>query len=140
MKVAGDFHWYFFHCVKSVRNQSFTGPYFPAFALNTGKCGPEKLRIRRLFTLGLSWIENTQVVNIYVSKYLLILKFTINFKLPRDFSVFSSWIVRSVCTLHQSSVKMRERLVKTMSVRSKCFIFYDKIHNKGRLITWNYLI
>ena len=41
------------HCVKSVRNRSFSGPYFPAFGLNTenaGKCGPAKLRIRTLFT------------------------------------------------------------------------------------------
>ena len=32
------------HCVKSVRIRSFSGPYFPA------KEGPEKLRIRTLFT------------------------------------------------------------------------------------------
>ena len=58
------------HCMKSVRIQSFCGPYFPAFGLNTerygeirrdteylpvfilnaGKYGPEKLRIRTLFT------------------------------------------------------------------------------------------
>ena len=25
------------HCVKSVRSRSFSGPYFPAFGLNTGK-------------------------------------------------------------------------------------------------------
>ena len=28
----------------------FSGPYFPAFGLNTGKCRPEKLRIWTLFT------------------------------------------------------------------------------------------
>ena len=28
----------------------FSGPYFPAFRVNAGKCGPEKLRIRTLFT------------------------------------------------------------------------------------------
>ena len=49
-----------FHCVKSVRIRSFSGPYFPAFGLNTpylsvfspntGKYRPEKLRIRTLFT------------------------------------------------------------------------------------------
>ena len=46
------------HCVKSVRIRSFSGPYFPAFGLNTeryqvflcihpnaGKYGPEKLQI-----------------------------------------------------------------------------------------------
>ena len=44
------------HCVKSVRIRSSSGPYFPAFGLNTerysvaGKYGPEKLRIRTLFT------------------------------------------------------------------------------------------
>ena len=49
-----------FHCVKSLHIPSFSGPYFPAFGLNTeylsafspnaGKYGPEKLRIRILFT------------------------------------------------------------------------------------------
>ena len=29
---------------------SYSGPYFPAFELNTGKCGPEKLQIRTPFT------------------------------------------------------------------------------------------
>ena len=29
------------HCAKSVRIRSYSGPYFPAFWLNTGKCGPE---------------------------------------------------------------------------------------------------
>ena len=47
------------HCVKSVHIQSFSGLYFPAFGLNTersvfspnvGKCGPEKPRMRKLFT------------------------------------------------------------------------------------------
>ena len=48
------------HCVKSVPIQSFSGPCFPAFELNTeylsvfgpnvGKQVPEKLRIRTLFT------------------------------------------------------------------------------------------
>ena len=46
------------HCMKSVRIRSFSGPYFPAFGLNTdrysvslriqnvGKCGPKKLWVR----------------------------------------------------------------------------------------------
>ena len=35
---------------QSVRRiRSFSGPYLPAFRLNTGKYGPEKLRIRILF-------------------------------------------------------------------------------------------
>ena len=38
------------HHVKSVRIQSFSGPYFPAFELNMRKQGPEKLQIRILFT------------------------------------------------------------------------------------------
>ena len=47
------------HCVKKARIRSFSGPYFPAFGLNTdisafspnaGKYGPEKLRVRKLFT------------------------------------------------------------------------------------------
>ena len=38
------------HCVKSTRIRSFSGLYFPAFGLNTRKYGPEKLRIRTLFT------------------------------------------------------------------------------------------
>ena len=27
------------HCVKSVRIRSYSGPYFPAFGLNTERCG-----------------------------------------------------------------------------------------------------
>ena len=46
------------HRVKIVRFRSFSGPYFPAFGLNTvsvscsnlGKYGPEKLRIQTPFT------------------------------------------------------------------------------------------
>ena len=38
-----------FHWVKSIRIWSFPGPYFPAFGLNTGKYGPEKLRKWTLF-------------------------------------------------------------------------------------------
>ena len=48
------------HCVKSVRIRSFSGPYFPAFGLNspylsvfipnTQKYGPEKLRTRTPLT------------------------------------------------------------------------------------------
>ena len=46
------------HCVKSVHIRSFFGPYFPAFGLNTGKYGPEKLRIRTLFT---QWNEGASL-------------------------------------------------------------------------------
>ena len=35
------------HCVKSVRIQSYSGPYFPAFGLNYG---PEQLLKRTIFT------------------------------------------------------------------------------------------
>ena len=38
------------HYVKSVHIQSFSGPYFPVFGLNTEGYGPEKLLIRKLFT------------------------------------------------------------------------------------------
>ena len=31
-----------YHCVKSVQYGVFSGPYFPAFGLNTGKHGPKK--------------------------------------------------------------------------------------------------
>ena len=44
------------HCVKSLQNWSFSGPYFPIFGLkylsvfisNAGIYGPEKLQIRTL--------------------------------------------------------------------------------------------
>ena len=36
--------------MKSVRIRSYSGPHFPVFRPNAGKCGPEKLRIRTLFT------------------------------------------------------------------------------------------
>ena len=55
-------------CVKSVSIRSFSGPQFPEFGWNTeftpnvGKCGPEQLRIRKLFTqcvsLDLNWYDN----------------------------------------------------------------------------------
>ena len=38
------------HCVKSVRILDFSGPYFTPFVLNTGRYGPENLRIQTLFT------------------------------------------------------------------------------------------
>ena len=40
----------YWHCVKSVRIRSFSGPCFPVFSPNTGKYGLEKLRIQTLFT------------------------------------------------------------------------------------------
>ena len=59
--ISGKFHC-FLHCVKSVRIRSLSGPYFPAFRLNTerqyhsvfspnaGRYGPEKLQIQAIFT------------------------------------------------------------------------------------------
>ena len=41
---------FFTRCVKSVRIPSFSSPYFPAFGLNAGKYGPEKIIIRTIFT------------------------------------------------------------------------------------------
>ena len=29
------------HCVKSVRIWSYSGPHFPVFSPNAGKCGPD---------------------------------------------------------------------------------------------------
>ena len=42
--------WNGLNCVKSVRIRSFSSLYFPTFGLNIGKYGPEKLRMRTLFT------------------------------------------------------------------------------------------
>ena len=44
LKTSDDFH-----CLRSGRIRSVSGPYFPAFGLNTRKYGPEKLRIWTLF-------------------------------------------------------------------------------------------
>ena len=38
------------HCIESVCIRSYSGPHFPTFGLNTGKCIPEYLRIRTPFT------------------------------------------------------------------------------------------
>ena len=38
-----------FHCVKSVLIRSFSGPYFPAFRLNTGQYWQDKLRMCTFF-------------------------------------------------------------------------------------------
>ena len=59
--------------MKSVRILSFSGSYFPAFGLNTernsGKYGPEKLRIWALFTqchFAILGLEPNYVVNLVV--------------------------------------------------------------------------
>ena len=49
------------HCGKSIHTQSFSVPCFPVFSPNTGKYGPEKLRIWTLFT-------HSELRNIYVEK------------------------------------------------------------------------
>ena len=67
-----------FHCLKSVRILSFSGPYFPTFGLkterygvsllfspNAGKYGPEKLRIRTLFTQCLLCNHCKQCLHMY---------------------------------------------------------------------------
>ena len=55
--------------MKSVRFRSFSGPYFPAFGLNTERYGvkyrPEKLRIQTLFTQYHSIKEGTVSRNIF---------------------------------------------------------------------------
>lgn len=53
----------------------------------------------------------------WVLKFILLLKFKIEFKLPEIFLflVIVSWICRSVCTLHQELVKMSECLFKILS-------------------------
>ena len=55
------------HCLKSIHIWRFSGPYFTAFGLNmerfsrnAGKYGPEKLRIRTLFT---QWSQFTSVLS-----------------------------------------------------------------------------
>ena len=61
------------HCVKRVRIRSFSGPYFPAFGLNTdrysdlsvvspntGKYGPENFRTRKFFTQCQCYWESIQ--------------------------------------------------------------------------------
>ena len=35
-----------FHCVKSVQIRNFSGPYFPAFGLNTERFSPYSVRMR----------------------------------------------------------------------------------------------
>ena len=49
---------------KSVGIRSYSGPHFPVFGLNTGKCGPEQLRIRTLFTQWLCWIKSKSQANV----------------------------------------------------------------------------
>ena len=62
----------YYHCVKSFRIRSFSGPHFPTFGLNrrdtpylsifspnAKKCGPEKLRIRTLCT------QFTSIITVY---------------------------------------------------------------------------
>ena len=55
IKCGAGTKWFIFGgggraTLKSVCIQIFPGPYFPTFELNTGKHGPEKLRIRTLST------------------------------------------------------------------------------------------
>ena len=55
---------YLQHCVKSVQIRSFSGPYFPAFGLNTGTHGPEKTEPHgdgvRVFLLKVSLVKVMQ--------------------------------------------------------------------------------
>ena len=44
------------YCVKTAQIQSFPGPYFPAFGLNTGKYEPEKTPYLDIFhAVSLTW-------------------------------------------------------------------------------------
>ena len=64
-----------FHCMKSVPIRIYCGPHFPAFGMNlkrykylsvfspnVGKCGPEQLWIRTLFTQCLLSINAVQCI------------------------------------------------------------------------------
>ena len=68
--VCSNNLFYATHYVKNVQIRSFSGPYFSVFGLNTdqknslfspyvGKCGPEKLGMRTLFTQQLQYIHLT---------------------------------------------------------------------------------
>ena len=71
------------HCMKSVHIWSFSGPYFPAFWLNTesteylsvfspnaGKCEPKKRQIRIFFTQCqmFKWVLNTPLLPFFCRK------------------------------------------------------------------------
>ena len=48
------------HCVKSIRIRSFSGPYFLVFSPNARKYGTKKLRIRTIFTqCGCAFFQKT---------------------------------------------------------------------------------
>ena len=88
------------HCVKSVQIRSFSGPYFPAFGLNTEKCGKIRTsahfkrcpltlidhfeKLNQFFFLQLltrildSWFLQN-VTSFLISKFMLICKVVQNF-------------------------------------------------------------
>ena len=75
------------HCVKSVRLRSFSGPYFPACWLNTGKDGPEKLRIG---TILVAYEQCTESVFVTISAvWVVIMNCIFYFNLSR--SLFINW-------------------------------------------------
>ena len=59
------------HCVKSVRIWSFSGPHFPAFGLNTERCGVEKLSMngndRDCRTTASDLLEKLNEVSFYMN-------------------------------------------------------------------------
>ena len=48
--------------MKNVQIRSFYGPNIPVFGLNTGKYGPEKLRI---------WTHSTELAQLIVSLFII---------------------------------------------------------------------
>ena len=69
------------HCVQSVHIPSYSAPYFPhsdwiqrdteylsGFSPNAGKYGPEKLRIRTLFTQWVKHILMIHCATVYIGK------------------------------------------------------------------------
>ena len=72
-----------FHCTKSVRIRSFSGPCFSTFGLNTdGEIGTKKLRIRTLFMQCLRLLSQDRTITLDLVMKAELIKFF--FKLTCD--------------------------------------------------------
>ena len=82
--------------LKSVCIQSYSGPYFPAFGLNTKKYGPERLRIWTCFTHCALYLLSLLSASSLQDLFLFFNRFSYLFS--RSFSTFFS-LVQS-CTFY----------------------------------------
>ena len=121
---------YKYHCVKSARIQSFSGPHFPAFGLNTQRCSASlrvqsecgKIRTRKTLNTG-------TFLTVYVFLYL------------RFMSMSTCKIMKSLCHYEQPSVvhnKVEYRFYSTLSLTQA--VVFAIFSQKMGVICYDYML